>query len=147
MKTLIKALLFIITLAFLCHCDKNDPNPSINIPNNNFLNALIELGVDTDGDGIISAAEAEEITYLDVGVQEISDLTGIEAFVNLDTLNCGRNQLTSLDVSNNTLLDQLYLRDMPSLFEVCVWEIPFPPDGVNVNISNSPNVFFTTDCN
>jgi len=54
MKTLIKALLFIITLAFLCHCDKNDPNPSINIPNNNFLNALIELGVDTDGDGDVS---------------------------------------------------------------------------------------------
>ena len=28
------------------------------IPDNNFLNALIELGVDTNGDGIISPYEA-----------------------------------------------------------------------------------------
>ena len=31
--------------------------------------------------------------------KSISDMTGIEAFVNLDTLYCNDNQLTSLDVS------------------------------------------------
>ena len=39
----------------------------------------------------------------------ISDLTGIEAFVNLDTLNCLRNKLTRLDLSNNTYIRYLDL--------------------------------------
>jgi len=40
----------------------------------------------------------------------------------------------------------LELKDMPSLYKVCVWEMPFPPSGVEVFTSNSPNVYFTTDC-
>ena len=39
--------------------------------------------------------------------KNISDLTGIEAFVNLKSLNCFDNQLTSLDVSSNTALKRL----------------------------------------
>jgi len=35
---------------------------------------------------------------------------------------------------------------MPSLYKVCVWEMPFPPAGVEVDTSGSPNVYFTTDC-
>jgi len=51
-----------------------------------------------------------------------------------------------LDVSNNTALNWLNLNDMPSLNKVCVWEMPFPPDEVDVDVTNSPNVLFTTDC-
>ena len=58
-------------------------------------------------DGIISTDEAAEITFLNVSYCNISDLKGIEAFVNLDTLDCDYNQLTSLDISNNHEL--LYL--------------------------------------
>lgn len=89
-----------------CENDPN-PNPKITIPDKNFLKALVKLGVDTNGDSIISPAEAEKITYLDVSGKRISDLSGIEAFVNLDTLNCGENQLTSLDLSKNILLKYL----------------------------------------
>jgi len=35
---------------------------------------------------------------------------------------------------------------MPSLYKVCVWEMPFPPAFVDVYTENSPNVYFTTDC-
>ncbi len=35
---------------------------------------------------------------------------------------------------------------MPSLGQVCVWDIPFPPAGVDVDTTDSPNVYFTTDC-
>ena len=77
MKTVIYKvlLLFILPIVFI-RCEK-EPEP-ITIPDDNFLNALIELGVDTNGDSIISPAEAEIITYLNVYRNNISDLTGIE---------------------------------------------------------------------
>ncbi len=34
---------------------------------------------------------------------------------------------------------------MPTLYQVCVWELPFPPEGVDVDMTDSPNVYFTTD--
>jgi len=40
----------------------------------------------------------------------------------------------------------LYIQEMPSLYKVCVWQTPFPPDGVSVVYEGSPNVYFTTDC-
>ena len=106
MKTVLyKVLLLIILPIVFTQCEK-EPGP-ITIPDDNFLNALIELGVDTNGDSIISPAEAEVITYLNVNSNNISDMTGIEAFINLDTLWCSWNQLTSLYVSKNTALENL----------------------------------------
>ena len=171
MKLIIKLLLFILTVVLLSQCEE-EPISKLNIPDENFLAALIEEGVDNNGDGKISTTEAEVITYLDVsGTQdtpgEIENILGIEAFTNLDTLICSYNQLTTLDVSNNTALTVLHcfsnqlssldvsnnislkiiqLRDMPSLIEVCVWEIPFPPAGVEVDMTNSPNINLTTEC-
>ncbi len=108
MNVWLKILLFLLIVVILGQCKKDpEPEPKVTIPDNNFLNALIELGVDTDGDGIISPAEAEVIISLDVSEDSISDMTGIEAFVNLDTLDCFINQLTSLDLSNNTALTYL----------------------------------------
>lgn len=77
----------------------------------NFLNALIERGVDSDGDGAISFSEAEAVDSLDVSSREISDMTGIEAFINLESLNCISNQLSSLNVSENLTLELLWCRD------------------------------------
>jgi hypothetical protein len=61
-------------------------------------------------------------------------------------LGCAGNQLTSLDISNNTVLEELYLGNMPSLGKVCVWTLPFPPEGVALDTEGSPSVYFTTDC-
>ena len=79
MKTLILSIL-VLTMAFISNAQ------NVNIPDANFKNALISAGVDTNEDGEISYAEAEAITYLDVSSKNISDMTGIEAFINLDTL-------------------------------------------------------------
>ena len=104
---------FLLTVVLLYQCRKEiDPVVEILIPDDNFLTALIEEGVDTNGDGIISKNEAEAITYLDVSGThelpgEIESLTGIEAFINLDTLDCSYNQLITLDISNNTALVSL----------------------------------------
>jgi hypothetical protein len=36
---------------------------------------------------------------------------------------------------------------MPTLCEVCVWVVPFPPALVDVDTSGSLNICFETDCN
>ena len=270
-------LLPLALIVLLTQCEK-EPE-LVNILDDAFLNALIELGVDTNGDGIISPAEAEVVRSLDVSEHSISDMSGIEAFVNIEYLDCWDNNLTSLDVSNNTALtvldcvdnqitsldvsynillrglncagnglssldvsqnkdltyltvysndltsldvseltdlklldcdfNQLTILDisnntsitglscdynqltsldlsnlldlhhlecgsnqltsldisnnsklgtvyigytclvinyMPSLQEVCVWTLPFPPEGLNISTTGSPNVYFTTEC-
>lgn len=246
MRTSLSSLPFIIAI-LLCfiQCEKEqDPNKPVDIPDVEFLNALIEAGVDINGDGIISYGEAEKVTVINLDPPEdsigrrigkISNLKGLEAFINLDTLHtcynpiqeldvsantelkvlvcwgngllhldlsnnqklrrvsldgnqltsidvsnasqletlwCTYNNLTSLDVSNNKNLSSLYcdcnqltkldisnniqlgtksnpalsIGDMPALTEVCVWIMPFPPAGLEINSTGSPNVFFTTDC-
>ena len=50
-------------LASICHC-KKEAEQGVAIPDNDFLKALIEQGVDKDGDGNISPSEAELITIL-----------------------------------------------------------------------------------
>jgi len=101
MKTLILWML-VLAIASVSNAQ------NVNIPDAYFRNALIEAGVDTNNDGEISYAEAETITNLNVRERNISDLTGIEAFINLDSLECSNNQLTSLDISKNTNLIFLY---------------------------------------
>jgi len=74
------------------------------IPDVNFKNKLIALGVDTNLDGQIQNSEALAVTILNVDNASISDLTGIEAFINLTSLTCSHNNLTALDL---TALQQL----------------------------------------
>lgn len=225
MRTLVILLSLLTTVIGLTNAQ------NVEIPDTAFLYALIDVGVDTSGDSLISTAEAELIISLDVSERGIADMTGIEAFILLDTLDCSdnaitsldlsknemlrevnctqndltsldvsnsslldrlscySNDLTSLDVSNNTLLEVLYIQrnqidtldvlnntalnylrckgnqlthldvsnnnslrvlgidEMPTLTEVCVWELPFPPEGLTIDTTGSPNVCFETDCN
>lgn len=257
-KLPIVLFLQLVLLLLFTKCDKIDLNDPVDISDEAFLHALIEDGVDTDGDGFISFAEAKAVKNLNVDSDSISDMRGIEAFVNLedlfcwdneltaldvssninltslscsgnqltsldvsyntalrslnvwsnkltsldvtylpdlrwldcdrnqlttlnlsnnrsltvlscdhnqltsldlsnlvdlDHLECGSNLFTSLDISNNSKLGKVYIgylclviSDMPSLQEVCVWTLPFPPEGLNITTSGSPNVYFTTDC-
>ena len=61
--------------------------------------------------GNILASDVAEITELDVSDLLIADLTGIEYFTALEVLNCGENQLTALDASQNNVLKELYCWD------------------------------------
>ena len=61
-----------------------------------------------DGDVEITPAVIQNAIYLDISDQEIESLAGIEAFVNLEYLNCSGNPLTSLDVSAFSELRELY---------------------------------------
>jgi len=101
MKTIVKVFLITFIAVVLSQCKKDD-EPNFTIPDNNFLKALIEIGIDKNGDSIITPSEAKGIKSLCVEGKNISDLTGIELFVDLDTLCCGINQIFDLDVSKNT---------------------------------------------
>jgi hypothetical protein len=79
----------------------------VNIPDANFKAKLIELGVDTNADGQIQESEALVVTTLDVYNSNITSLTGILAFQNLQMLFCYDNQITS--ELNLTTLGQLVI--------------------------------------
>ena len=82
---------------------------NVNIPDANFKAYLVgHPDINTNGDNQIQVSEAiafnGTIGCTDSG---ISDLTGIEAFTALTAMNCGGNDLTSLDVSGCTALIHL----------------------------------------
>ncbi|MGN0606199.1 MAG: hypothetical protein ACI4JM_06730, partial [Oscillospiraceae bacterium] len=77
------------------------------------FNDYVKQNFDTDDDYILSEEEIESVTLIDVTDMGISDLTGIEYFTALKTLNCSGNSLTSLDVSKNTTLTELYCSANP----------------------------------
>jgi Leucine-rich repeat (LRR) protein len=55
--------------------------------------------IDTNGDGEIQVSEAQAIKYLKIDYSNITNSTGIEAFINLESLMCNNNQISSLNVS------------------------------------------------
>ena len=68
----------------------------------------VSVHCDKDSDGFLSDAERSQCTYIIVEEMGITSLTGIELFPNLTRLECDDNNLSSLDVSNNTALTYLY---------------------------------------
>ena len=77
------------------------------IPDTVFEQALINLGYDNVIDGQVQTTNIVSINSLDVSSGYIMDLTGIEDFSSLSSLNCSYNGLINLDVSNNTALTHL----------------------------------------
>ena len=90
-------------------CFGSTTQPLTYVPDDNFENYLEANGI---GDGItlndnVFTSAIDTVAFLDVSNQNISDLTGIEAFTVLTYLNCEGNQLSILDVSQNTSLTYL----------------------------------------
>ena len=74
-------------------------------PDNNFRSRLLDLEEDYyNKDKKFSILEIYDIIDLDFGDADISDLTGIDNFSELEYLNVSSNNLTSLDLSDNTEL-------------------------------------------
>ena len=82
--------------------------PQTYVPDDNFEQALINLGYDTFLDDYVTTASINTINTLDVNNMNIASLIGIEDFIGLKYLYCGLNQLTSLDLSNNINLENLH---------------------------------------
>ncbi|MFD1162239.1 T9SS type A sorting domain-containing protein, partial [Hwangdonia seohaensis] len=95
------------TASYSNDCDGGVPINLTYVPDNNFEQALIDLGYDDVMDNYVATANINTVTSLDVANRNISDLTGIEAFADLSVLNCSNNALTSLDLSGNAFLTWL----------------------------------------
>jgi len=75
------------------------------IPDANFENKLIALGIDIDGkNGKVLTSSISSITTLDISSSSISNLTGIEGFTTLKQLNISSNNLKAIDLTKNVLL-------------------------------------------
>ncbi|WP_445457777.1 DUF7619 domain-containing protein [Flavobacterium sp. HNIBRBA15423] len=78
----------------------------VNIPDANFKAKLIALGIDANNDGNIQINEAHQVTYLNVSDQNITNLTGINEFINLTFLNCAGNSIITLNLDGlNNLIE------------------------------------------
>ncbi|GGG40155.1 hypothetical protein GCM10011344_46260 [Dokdonia pacifica] len=95
----------------------------IDIPDKNFLNALLIAGteesddtllgntiIDKNGDGKIQEEEALKILKLTVSGKHIKSLQGIAHFKHLMYLNVAINDLTTIDLSKNKYLEILDVR-------------------------------------
>ena len=83
------------------------------VPDNNF-EAYLEangMGNGIPNDDYVNTANINTVTFLNVEALNIADLTGIEAFTTLTYLDCRVNQLTSLNLSQNTALTYLSCGD------------------------------------
>lgn len=79
------------------------------IPDDNFEQALINLGYDSGPlDDFVITANIETIEDLDISSNNISDLTGIQDFISLITLNCSNNSISNLVLTSNLNLTELY---------------------------------------
>ncbi len=121
---------------------------SLNIPNNDSLislscygNQLTSLDISNAPSLTTLKCYNNQLTYLDV----TNNIELIHLVIGSAT--CGSNDLSCLDISQNTLLEDIQICDMTTLNEVCVWELPFPPTGVLAETTGSPNIYYTTDCN
>lgn len=100
--------------------------------------------IDTNNDGEIQVSEALEISYLNVlGTNAIQNIEGIHFFENLKTLLVQSQQITTVDLSENNLLETISFNynfltnlDVSSLVNLKNLNVQFNPL-TSINLSNS----------
>ena len=122
MKHIITSI--ILLNCYLLHAQKTY------VPDNNFEQALIDAGYDDALDDSVLTATISAVSSLYLENKNISDLTGIEDFSNLSYLRAYSNALTSIDISNNTLLTYLHLDNT---------------DLTSLDVSNNTCLLYTSD--
>ena len=108
--------------------DVDSEDGELYIPDSSFKNALLDMKaadgvtkivVDMDGDGLLTAKDAKawneqykdkDVEFI-VSFKQIKSLKGIEYFTSLTGLYCQANEIISLDLSHNTSLKKLNLRE------------------------------------
>jgi len=116
--------------------DQNFQEGKIYIPDTNLELALIELGYDDIPDGYIDSNKVSEILVLELSNKQLTDLTGLENFINLENLDLSSNQLTQVPIVNFTNLKSLNLNN--NLFSVL--DLSFNEKINSLNASNNSDL-------
>jgi hypothetical protein len=118
------------------------------IPDQNFEQALIDLGLNDVIDGQVLTANIENVTELYLSEMEIQDMTGIQGFTSLIELWVDDNLISSLDLSQNSSLQFLVI-DLNPISSIDISNnsnlVGFAADFTNLtdlSISNNPNLEF-----
>ncbi|MGJ8667419.1 MAG: T9SS type A sorting domain-containing protein [Patiriisocius sp.] len=100
-----------VLLIFLLATIKYSLAQTTEIPDSVFEQSLINLGIDSDGiiNGQVLTSDINTIVTLDLSQQAALDITGIEDFTALEVLDVTNNSLTSINLSNNIQLRELYI--------------------------------------
>ncbi|MCK6541576.1 leucine-rich repeat domain-containing protein [bacterium] len=97
-----------LCLLFCLFCKLSIAQITVNDPQfRSVLQNKYEVNFDVNN-LIINPEAVLLIKHLDVSGQGIFDLSGIEAFTSLDSINCSSNYLTNLDLSSNTSLEYVH---------------------------------------
>ena len=115
---------------------------NVTIPDANFKAALVgNASINSNMDGEIQVSEASVFNgAINVSQLNITDLTGIEAFVLLDSLDCSLNKIAGLDVSANIALTYLNCSGNKDSWQDPDIPNPFEIDNVFVYYMNSLDV-------
>ena len=116
--------------------DQNFQEGKIYIPDTNLELALIELGYDDIPDNYIDSNKVSEILVLDLSNKQLTDLTGLENFINLENLDLSSNQLTQVPIVNFKNLKSLNLNN--NLFSVL--DLSFNEKINSLNASNNSDL-------
>ncbi|MCA0932427.1 hypothetical protein LCM02_08190 [Lutimonas saemankumensis] len=81
------------------------------IPDNDFEQALIDLGYDDQLDNYVLTQVISRIEELDVSNRNIQSLNGIEDFISLQRLRCNQNNITNINLSKNPHISLLDVKD------------------------------------
>lgn len=107
------------------------------VPDPNFEQALIDLGIDSEGilDGQFLTADAENVIYLGVQNSNINDLKGIEAFVNLEWLDAFENNISQMDLS--LITSPTFYTINISYNNLTTIDLSQTPNILNIGLSNN----------
>ncbi|MBK6283911.1 MAG: hypothetical protein IPF54_15800 [Draconibacterium sp.] len=78
------------------------------MPDDNFEQYFIDRKYDVILNDSVPTEIIISFGELGIGNRNITDLTGIQDFTSLSRFSCEQNQITSLDLSNNTKIEYLY---------------------------------------
>lgn len=96
------------TVVLACFITTNTLAQIVSIPDTNFKAILVNNPqINVNGDAEIQLSEAQAFTgKIDASTSFIQSLIGIEAFTALTALDCSSNNITALNLSANTLLEE-----------------------------------------
>jgi hypothetical protein len=117
------------------------------IPDANFEQALIDLGIDSDAiiNGQVLTSDIDTVIILNVSNKGIEDLTGIEDFTALENLDVSNNNLIVLELSNNLQLKELYGNNTGGV-NLSIFSLDLS-NNINLELLNFENIFVLESLN